>query len=172
VVDLGLVPKTFECPDRPEGGNMTPEPQITFRNMDLTPELEEAVRKETARLDCFFNRIVSCRVVVERPRRQKYGGLYRIRIDLGVPGKKLVVDHNPTQHAGLQEREAQRTTRQSEPDRERRDACTAIREAFQEMRRRLQDYAHRIRGQVKRHKGRSAAAGAPIPGTRAGGDRL
>ena len=75
---------------------MTPEPQIAFRNMDPAPELEAAIRKEAARLDRFFNRIVSCRVTIDGPRRREYGGLYDIRIDLGVPGKELVVEHNPT----------------------------------------------------------------------------
>jgi len=127
--------------------------QIAFRNMDTAPELEAAVQKEASGLDRFFNRIMSCRVVIEGPRRQEYGGLYNIRIDLGVPGEELVVEHNPTLHTGLQGLEAMRKTKQSEPHRERRDARRAIHEAFKEMRRQLQDYARRMRGQAKQHEG-------------------
>ena len=124
---------------------MTVAPQVTFRNMETAPELEAAVQKEAKCLDRFFKRIVSCRVVIEGPRREEYGGLYKVRIDLGVPGEELVVEHNPTLHSGLQELEATRKTKQSEPHRERRDAHLAIHEAFHEMRRSLQDYARRIR---------------------------
>ena len=132
---------------------MTVAPQVTFRNMETAPELEAAVQKEASGLDRFFKRIVSCRVVIEGPRREEYGGLYKVRIDLGVPGEELVVEHNPTLHSGLQELEATRKTKQSEPHRERRDARLAIHEAFHEMRRRLQDYARRMRGQTKVHGG-------------------
>src|SRR5271165_523556 len=134
---------------------MTPEPQITFHNMDSVPELEEAVRKESTGLARFFNRIVSCRVVIEGPPRQEYGGLYNIRIDLGVPGEELVVEHNPTLHTDLQELEAMRETKQFEPNRERRDVHRAIHEAFREMRRQLKDYARRMRGETKQHEGLS-----------------
>jgi cold shock CspA family protein len=131
---------------------MIPAPQITFRNMEPTPELEAAARKEVSGLDRFFSRIVSCHVVIEGPRRQEYGGLYNVRIKLDVPGEELFVEHNPTLHAGLQENQAMRKTKKSEPDRERRDAGRAIHEAFHEMRRQLQEYARRIRGQEKQHQ--------------------
>jgi len=79
--------------------------------METAPELEAAVLKEAGGLDRFFNRIMSCRVVIEGPRRQEYGGLYNVRIDLGVPGEELVVEHNPTLHTGLQATEAMRKTK-------------------------------------------------------------
>jgi cold shock CspA family protein len=124
--------------------------------MDSAPELEEAVRRESSGLNRFFNRIVSCRVVIEGPSRQEYGGLYNIRIDLGVPGEELVVEHNPTLHTDLQELEAMRETKQFEPNRERRDVHRAIHEAFREMRRQLRDYARRMRGETKQqHAGPS-----------------
>ena len=48
-----------------------------------------------------------------------------------------------------------RKTKESEPHRERPDARRAIHEAFREMRRWLQDYARRMRGQTKQHEGLS-----------------
>jgi len=128
---------------------MTLEPQIIFRNMDKAPGIEEAVLKEAAGLERFFPRIMSCRVAVEGPGRQESGGLFNIRIDLGVPGEELVVEHNPSLHTTLRNVEATRTTKASEPRRERRDALRAVHDAFHEMRRRLQDYARRMRGSVK-----------------------
>jgi len=131
---------------------MTLAPQITFRNMDPSPGLEAAVLKEAARLERYFSRIMSCRVALEGPKREEYGGLYRVRIDLGVPGEELLVEHNPSLHATLASQETVHETKQSEPHRERRDPKVAIREAFHEMRRRLQDYVRRIGGQTKKHE--------------------
>jgi len=108
---------------------MTIAPQITFRNMDKAPDLEAAVRKEAGHLDRFFNRIVSCRVAINGPRRQEPGGLYGVRVDLGVPGETLAVDQTPALH----------------------DGRLAIHEAFQQIRRQLQDYARRKRGDTKHH---------------------
>jgi len=106
-------------------------PQVTFRNMETAPALETVVQKEAAGLDRFFNRITSCQVVIEGPGRQEPGGLYTIRIDLSAPGGNLIVDHAPRLN----------------------DARQAIHEAFEEMRRQLQDYARRIRGETKQHDG-------------------
>ncbi|HVW84172.1 MAG TPA: HPF/RaiA family ribosome-associated protein [Bryobacteraceae bacterium] len=132
---------------------MTLAPQITFRNMETAPELEAAVLQEAEKLERFFPRIMSCRVAIEGPKRQEFGGLFRIRIDLGVPGEELLVEHNPTLHANLQNLDEERKTKKAEPHRERRDARRAIHEAFHEMRRRLQDYARRMREQARRGEG-------------------
>lgn len=130
---------------------MTLPPQITFRNIEPVPDLEAAVLKEITDLERFFNRIMSCRIVVEGPRGQRYGGLFHVRIDLGVPNEELVVEHTPSLHGMLQDVEALRKTKQAEPKREHRDARRAVHDAFREMRRRLQDYVRRIRGQTKQH---------------------
>src|SRR5581483_7638121 len=127
-------------------------PQITFRNMEPVPELEGAVLKEIATLERFFNRIVSCRIAIEGPKAQRYGGLYTVRIALGVPNEEFVVKHTPTLHGTLKSEEVQHKTKQAEPRREHRDARRAIHDAFQEMRRRLQDYTRRSRGQTKQHE--------------------
>jgi cold shock CspA family protein len=114
---------------------MTLAPQIAFRNMEAQPELEESVLKEAKKLEVFFSRITSCRVAIEAPARQGQGRVHhRIRIDLGVPGEELVVEHNATPHPD-----------QEKSNRKQRDAGIAIREAFREMRRRVQDYTQRMR---------------------------
>lgn len=130
---------------------MTLPPQITLRNMEPVPNLEAGVLKEIAGLERFFKRIMSCRVMIEGPRGRRYGGLYKVRIDLGVPNEELVVEHSPSLHGTLKDVEAPSKTKQSEPNRIHRDAQRAIHDAFQEMRRRLQDYVRRMRGQTKQH---------------------
>jgi cold shock CspA family protein len=112
---------------------MTLKPQVTFRNMEKVPELEATVGREVVGLDRFFDRITSCRVVIDQPRRQESGGLYHVRLSLGVPGGELVADRYAALH----------------------DARRSVREAFREMRRQLQDYAQRLRGDTKRHEGAS-----------------
>jgi cold shock CspA family protein len=130
---------------------MTLAPQITFRNMETAPALEAAVLKEAGGLERFFPRIMSCRVAIEGPKRQE-GGLFNIRIDLGLPGEELVVERNPSLHTVLQNLETLRKTKGSEPGRERRCPRRAIHAAFHEMRRQLQDYARRMRGPMKQRE--------------------
>lgn len=129
-------------------------PQITFHNMEPSSEIEAMVLKEASQLERYFSRITSCRVLIEGPGRQH--GTYRIRIDMCVPGEELVVEHNPTLHQTLQAAEATKKTKASEPNRQRRDVRLAIHEAFHEVRRRLQDYVRRMRGQTKQHEGLSS----------------
>lgn len=130
---------------------MTLPPQITTRNIEPGTNLEADILKEISVLERFFKRIMSCRVMIEGPRGRRYGGLYKVRIDLGVPNEELVVEHSPSLHATLKDVEAPSKTKQSEPNRIHRDVHRAIHDAFQEMRRRLQDYVRRMRGQTKQH---------------------
>ena len=55
--------------------------QVTFRNIEDSGGMEEMVRKEAAKLERFYHRITSCRVVVERPQKVQSGKLYHVRID-------------------------------------------------------------------------------------------
>jgi cold shock CspA family protein/ribosome-associated translation inhibitor RaiA len=111
---------------------MTLAPQIAFRNMEATPELEEVVLKEAKKLELFFPRIVSCRVAIEAPGTRRES--HRIRIDLGLPGEELIVEHNANRHP-----------EKPPANRVSRDAAIAIRDAFRELRGRVQEYAERIR---------------------------
>ena len=131
---------------------MTLSPQITFLKMEPVSGLESVVLKEIAVLERFFKRIMSCRVTIEGPRGKRFGGLYHVRIDLGVPNEELVVKHTPSLHGELQDIEASKKTKQSEVKRSRREVHRAIHEAFHEMRRRLQDYTRRLQHQTKQHE--------------------
>lgn len=68
--------------------------QTTFRNMDASAAVAARVQEEADKLDKYFDRITSCRVIVEAHHRR--GEPFHIRIELGVPGKELVVTHEPT----------------------------------------------------------------------------
>ncbi len=116
------------------------ELQVTFRDMEPSHEIEQAIRDKAAKLDRFHDRITGCRVVVAAPHRHRHKGkLYNVRIDLTVPGGELVVNRDNSQAA------------------EHHDIHVAIRDAFDAARRRVQEYAQRRRGEVKAHAAEPSA---------------
>jgi len=109
--------------------------QITFRDVPPSAAVEARIREEAAELEEFYNRIMSCRVVVESPHRHHHQGrLYGVRIDLSVPGRELVIGREPAQHHAHE------------------DLFVAIRDAFDAARRQLEDHARRERGDIKHHQ--------------------
>jgi len=126
--------------------------QITYRNMESSETVTARIEAEAARLDTFFDRITSCRVVVEAPHRHhKRGELFHVRIELGVPGTELVISHEPAPHAALSREEEAGLRKHLEVQPEHKDLYVAIRDAFASARRQLQDYVKRLRGEVKTH---------------------
>ena len=123
--------------------------QITFRNIEDHAGLDDYVQKEAAKLERFYRRISSCRVIVERPQRATSSKLYHVRIGLGAPNEELVVKHIPSLHGTLQDMQTQKSRREARSVLGHRDPKRAIHEAFQEMGRQLQDYARRQEGAVK-----------------------
>jgi cold shock CspA family protein len=108
---------------------------MRWRSITPSPVVEEEVRDEVAKLEHAFGRITGCSVTLEAPSRhhRQSGSKYRVRIELSVPGGKLVVGRDPT-----------RTWT-------RGDLYLAVKAAFREARRQLEDHARRIDGRVKAH---------------------
>ena len=122
--------------------------QTTFRNLDSSPAVAERVKKEAEKLGKYFDDITSCRVIVEAPHRHHlHGESFHIRIELRVPGKELVVAHEPT----LIHEEQSELHKNLEVQGPHKNVYVAIRDAFKTMRRQLQDYAHCLRHEVKTH---------------------
>jgi ribosome-associated translation inhibitor RaiA len=135
--------------------------QITYRNMEPSDAVTARIEAEAAKLNTFFDRITSCRVVVEAPHRHhKWGELFHIRIELGVPGTELVVSHEPTPRAALSRDDEAALRKHVEVHPEHKDVYVAVRDAFASARRRLQDYVKRLRGEVKLHT-RAPGVGGP-----------
>jgi cold shock CspA family protein/ribosome-associated translation inhibitor RaiA len=110
-------------------------PEVSYRRFDPNPEIQELVEREIGKLERYFSRVVSCRVVVELPHRSRgSGNLYHVRIDVSVPGKELVVSRDPSR------------------DERRRSARVAITDAFRAMRRQLEEHSQEVRGDVKAHQ--------------------
>lgn len=130
--------------------------QVTFRNIEDHAGLDDYVQEEVAKLERFYSRLSSCRVIVERQRATS-GKLYHVRIDLGVPNEELVVKHVPSLHGTLQDMHTQKSRREATSVLVHKNPRQAIHEAFQEMGRQLQDYARRQDGAVKAKHGMEQA---------------
>src|SRR5215471_9919569 len=103
------VEERFVCPDQKNMNNdyrrtfMRLPAQITWRDMAPSMAVGTKIREEAAKLEEFYGRITSCRVMVEIPHRYQNGKYqFHIRIDLTVPGAEIVVNHEPTLHSSLQ----------------------------------------------------------------------
>jgi len=108
--------------------------QIAFRNVPPLEEIEHLIRDHVARLERLFDRIVACRVVVDAPhRRRQKGRRFSVRLELTLPGSDVIISHDES------------------PDPAHEDLPTAVRDAFRHARRRLEDHARVMRGEVKSH---------------------
>ena len=104
--------------------------QITVRGTDNSEALETHIRGKVDKLEEFFDQITSCHVVVELPHKHhQQGKQFNVRIDIGVPGSEIVVNRD---HA--------------------EDVYVALRDAFDAAKRKIEDYARKIRGDVKAHQ--------------------
>ena len=104
--------------------------QVTIRDIDHSDMLEAHIREKAKKLDEFFEHIMSCHVVVEVPHKHHHQGKqFNVRIDITVPGSEIVV--NRDQHE---------------------DVYVALRDAFDAAKRKLEDYARKVRGDIKTHQ--------------------
>lgn len=129
--------------------------QISYRNVLPSGAFERLIREEAEKLRRFFDRIVSCRVLIEQAhKRQGRGSPFHVRIELTVPGEQLVVSHAADARPvpPLSDGGPARNRGSSEHEPQHRDAGLAIRDAFHKVERQLQDYAARKNGLVKTHE--------------------
>lgn len=67
--------------------------QVTYRNLDSSQGLSHRAYLKFCKLKSLHDRISSCHVVIEAPNRQQRGMHYTIRIELRVPGRRIIVHH-------------------------------------------------------------------------------
>lgn len=114
---------------------MTLPIEISFRDIKPSAAVEARVREKAAKLERFFERAISCRVVIEAPHRHHHQGkLYNVRIQLSLPGQDLLVDQ------------------EHKKDHAHEDVYVAIRDAFRALERQLKARAEKMRGDVKTHE--------------------
>jgi cold shock CspA family protein/ribosome-associated translation inhibitor RaiA len=108
--------------------------EVSFREVDKTPDLEELIRTKAAKLEKVSRDLVSCRVSVEKPQKnQRTGNSFRVRIELGVPGEDIVV------------------VRESSKGDMHDPVHKVLNRAFTVALRTLKEHKERVQGEVKAH---------------------
>lgn len=114
--------------------------EISFKDIDKTPDLEELINQKVDKLEKICDHIISCRVMVERP--QKYpdrGNPHRVRVDITVPPSHEIV------------------AKQTASEGEMHDPLPVIiSKTFQAAERQLKELTERQRGEVKTHPNQQA----------------
>lgn len=104
--------------------------QITVRDLPHSEALEAKIREKAAKLEEFHPRMTSCRVTVEELRKHHHQGRhFQVKVDVRVPGREVV--------ANLAHHE---------------DVYVALREAFDAVKRQLEETVRVKRGDVKVHE--------------------
>jgi ribosome-associated translation inhibitor RaiA len=99
--------------------------QITFRDMDPSPALEERIREGVSKLEEHCERMVSCRVVVEAPHKhRRQGRHFQVKVDIMIPGREIAVGRNHVDRVSHE------------------DAYIAVRDVFRAARRALDAQVH------------------------------
>lgn len=112
-----------------KGEKMKLPVHIQFHGMEPSDALETSAREHAHKLETFAPDIMTCRVGIDLEQKHQHQGRpYGVRIDLTLPGHELVV--NRVQHE---------------------DVYVALRDAFDNMKRQLEEVVRRRRGQEKHH---------------------
>lgn len=110
--------------------------QIVFEDIAHSDAVETRIREETDKLEQFYDRITSMRVVVARPQhRHRKGDIFQIRIHITLPGAADIAINREPAATGAHE-----------------DVYVTIRDAFHAARRKLQELARKRQGIVKEHE--------------------
>ena len=110
--------------------------QISFEGISHSAAIEARIREEADKLEQFYGRITSMRVVVARPQhRHHHGDIYHVRIHLTAPGAADIAVSREPAATGAHE-----------------DVYVTIRDAFKATRRQLQDLVRVREGNVKAHE--------------------
>jgi cold shock CspA family protein/ribosome-associated translation inhibitor RaiA len=111
--------------------------EIDFQGLAPDSSIRANIAQHVAELEQRFGRVTACRVVLKGPGgHHRSGGLYEVNIRLALPDGR---DVNVGRTAQADERHS--------------DLTFAVNDAFKRARRRLQDHARRLQGQVKHHEG-------------------
>lgn len=102
--------------------------------MKHSDSIEANVIEKVQKLEQFSKEIISCSVVIEAPnKRHQHGNLFNVNIEVTLPGCDIVASkHSDQNHA-------------------HEDVFVAVRDAFNAVRRQLQDFVLKQCGEVKTH---------------------
>lgn len=104
--------------------------QVVFKGMEPSPALEADIAQKIERLERVTPHVRSCRVVVDAPHRHSaQGRLFRVLVNVALPGREVVVESN------------------DDPAHE--NPYIAVRDVFAAVRRRLRDVVTQDREHVR-----------------------
>ena len=110
------------------------ETTVVFRDMAASPALRDDILKHAQKLEHFSSEIISCHVTVEcAEHRHHQGNRYLVRARLILPGTEFEAGHTPSADVAHE------------------DAHRAVVDTFDALRRQLQDFVRRRRGDKKVH---------------------
>jgi ribosomal subunit interface protein len=110
--------------------------EVRFLGMEASPAVEAAVRAKAAQLDQFRGDLMACRVTIALEHKHKHQGHpYAVRIDLTMSGQERCIDR--VQHE---------------------DVYVALRDAFDGIKRQIEEAVRRIRPQDKAHMAEGQSA--------------
>lgn len=102
---------------------------IQFHDMEASPALERSAREHVRKLELLAPDIMACRVGIDLEQKHKHQGRpYGVCIDLTLPGQELVVNRVHDE-----------------------DVYVALRDAFDDMKRQLEEFVRQRWGQEKQH---------------------
>lgn len=100
--------------------------QINFIGMQPSEAVESAARRKAGKLDLFRDDVMACRVTIEADDKHRHQGrAFRVRVDVTVPDKEIVVDRVHDE-----------------------DVYVALRDAFDDVNRQLEDSIRRVRDEA------------------------
>lgn len=103
--------------------------QVRFLGMEPSSAVEDVARRKADKLNHFYSDIMSCRVAIEQTaKHQSQGRIFAVRIDLTMPNHELSVNRVHDE-----------------------DVYVALRDAFDDMTRQLEDAVRSMRGHEKVH---------------------
>ena len=109
--------------------------QTVYHNMEKSDAIEAKIREKVDKLEHFAPDIIRCRVTVEAPHKHhNKGNPYTVKIDITLPGGEIVVSSHPGKNPAHE------------------DLYVALRDAFDEARRQLEDFVRKRRGKIKHHQ--------------------
>jgi ribosome-associated translation inhibitor RaiA len=119
--------------------HMTLPVTIVFQDMPPSPALRADIERHAEHLTRFAPRLLACHVTLRHSEsRHHQGNRYLAHVRVTLPGGELA--------AG----------RTADPDHSHQDAYVAVRDAFDALRRQLEDFQRIRRGDVKSHPRKSA----------------
>ena len=104
--------------------------RIVARRIEISGSIRRKIEKRIDKLDEFYDRIKDCVVTVEGPGTHHKKGMNSVHVAISVPRRRIVANHGGDVSLEI-----------------------AVREAFGAVDRQLEDYARKLRGDVKRAVG-------------------